>query len=118
MACGTVVGDDTLEFGIANDEAGLVTQSVSVTNKTDKKEARDKCGIIVAVSYYNPTSEIQIEGLGTASNTIGSLLSLAGTYLTLAGLAYVDEVTVEKANEEFVKSTIKATAYGGIGAGS
>lgn len=118
MPCGTVVGNDDLEFGIDADEASLVTQSVSVTNKKDKKEARDKCGIVVAVAYYNPTSEIQIEGLGTASNTAGSALSLAGTYLPLAGATFVDEVTLEKANEEFVKSTIKATSYGGIAGGS
>lgn len=113
MPCGTIVGD-ALEFGVAEDEASLVTQSVSVTNKMDKKEARDKCGIIVSVAYYNPTSEVQIEGLGTAANGIGSALSLSGTYLTLAGATYVDEVSLEKANEEFVKSSIRATSYGGI----
>jgi hypothetical protein len=113
MPCGTIVGEE-LEFGIEQDEASLVTQSVSVTNKMDKKEARNNCGDIVTVAYYNPTSEVQIEGLGTASNTIGSALSLAGTYITLAGDTFVDEVSVEKANEEFVKSSIKATSYGGI----
>ena len=113
MPCGTVVGT-ALEFGVAEDEASLVTQSVSVTNKTDKKEARDKCGIVVSVAYYNPMSEISIEGLGTAANSIGSALTLTGTYLTLAGSTFVDEVSLEKANEEFVKSTIKATSYGGI----
>lgn len=118
MPCGTVVGDDELEFGIQEDEASLVTQSVSVTNKKDKKEARDKCGIVVAVAYYNGTSEIQIEGLGKATNVVGSALSLAGSYLPLAGAAFVDEVSVEAANEEFVKSSVKATAYEGISAGS
>ena len=113
MPCGTIVGQ-ALEFGVADDEASLVTQSVSVTNKTDKKEARDKCGIIVAVAYYNPTSEVSIEGLGTAANSIGSALTLSGTYLTLAGTTFVDEVSLEKANEEFVKSSIKATSYSGI----
>ena len=112
-ACGTVVGS-ALEFGITDDEASLVTQSASVTNKMDKKEARDSCGIIVSVSYYNPTSEVQIEGLGTSANAIGSTLSLTGTYLTLAGTTYVDEVSVEKQNEEYTKSSIRATSYGGI----
>ena len=117
MPCGTIVGEQ-LEFGIVAEEASLVTQSVSVTNKMDKKEARNSCGSIVSVAYYNATSEVQIEGLGTATNTVGTSLSLSGTYLTLAGETYVDEVSVEKANEEFVKSSIKATSYSGIGAGS
>lgn len=116
--CGTVVGDDSLLFGIEEDEASLVTQSVEVTNKSDKKEARDKCGKVIAVAYYNFTSEIQIEGLGTATNAVGSALSLAGVYLAIAGATFVDEVTLTKANEEFVKSTIKATAYSGITPGS
>lgn len=114
MACGTVVGDDTLEFGIDADEAGLVTQSVQVTNKSDKKEGRNKCGDVVAVAYYNKTSDIQIEGLGTSANVVGDALSLAGSYPSLAGAAFIDEVTIEKANEEFVKTSIKATAYAGI----
>lgn len=117
MPCGTVVGED-LAFGIEDDEASLVTQSVSVTNKKDKKEARDKCGTIIAVAYYNPTSEIQIEGLGKADNVIGSALSLAGSYITLAGAAFVDEVSYERSNEDFEKTSIKATAYGGIQSGS
>jgi len=103
-----------LEFGIAADEASLTTQTVSVTNKKDKKEARDKCGIIVAVSFYNATSEISIDGLGTAANSVGTALSLSGTYLTLAGATFVDEVGVVKTNDDFVKSSIKATSYAGI----
>ncbi len=117
-ACGTIVGQ-ALEFGITDDEASLTTQSVSMTNKMDKKEARDSCGVIVSVAYYNPTSEISIEGLGTVSATVGTTLSLSGTYLTPGGGStarpiYVDEVTVEKENEEFVKSSIRATSYDGI----
>jgi predicted alternative tryptophan synthase beta-subunit len=113
MACGTVVGD-SLEFGISHDEASLVTQSVSVTNKSDKKEARDKCGIVVSVAYYNKTSEISIEGLGTSAAEIGDALSLAGSYIDLAGATFVEEVSVEKGNEDFVKSSIKAMSYEGI----
>jgi hypothetical protein len=117
MPCGTIVGEDLL-FGIDTDEESLVTQSVSVTNKKDKKEARNSCGDIVAVAYYNPTSEIQIEGLGTSAHVVGEALSLSGTYLELAGQTFVDEVSMEKANEEFVKVSIKATSYGGMPAGS
>lgn len=109
-----VVGE-SLVFGIVADEASLVTQSVSVTNRSDKKEARDKSGVVIAVSYYNETSDITIEGLGKAVNTIGASLSLTNTGAgTLAGDAFVDEVTIDLANEEFVKSSIRGTAYEGI----
>lgn len=113
MACGTVVGT-ALEFGVSNDEASLTTQSVSVNRKIDKTEARDKCGIIVSVAYYNETADISIEGLGTTAATLGAALSLSGTFGLGSGLIYIDEATVDKANEEFVKSSIKATYYSGI----
>jgi len=112
--CGTVVGDQ-LEFGIAEDEASLVTQSVSVTNKCDKKEVRDKCGIITSVAYYNEMSDITIEGYGQTTLTCGSLLALANT-IPVAGAVYVDEVTIDLDNEDYVKTTIRATAYSGIAA--
>ena len=117
MPCGTVVGS-SLEFGVSDDEASLTTQSVSVTNKMDKKEARDKCGIVVAVAYYNPTSEISIEGLGTnGSLSVGGTISLSGTFITV-GAIYIDEISVEKGNEDFTKTSVKATSYGGIAASS
>lgn len=114
MACGTVVGD-ALEFGICEDEASLVTQSVSVTNSCDKAEVRDKCGIIVSVAYYNEMSDITIEGVGTAVLACGAALSLAND-ITVAGATYIDEVTLDYANQDFVKSTIRATSYSGIAA--
>jgi hypothetical protein len=113
MACGTVVGT-ALEFGVASDEASLVTQSVKATRKRDKKEARDKCGIVVAVAYYNPTADIEITGLGSSAAALAATLTLAGSFQLGSGNIYVDEVSIEKGNEDFTKSTIKATQYGGI----
>lgn len=113
MACGTVVGQ-ALEFGVSDDEASLTTQSVSVTRKTDKQEARDKCGIIVSVAYYNPMADVSIDGLGTSAAVIGAQLTLTGTFGLGAGLIFIDEVTIDKANEDFVKSSVKATQYSGI----
>lgn len=117
MPCGTIVPAGDLEFGIADDEASLNTQSVSVTKKKDKKEARDKCGNICTLAFYNGTCDIQITGLGKSATSPGASLSLSSGFGTVAGAIYVDEVSIEKSNEDFVKSTIKATAYEGISAG-
>lgn len=120
MPCATVVGIPDLEFGIIADEAGLLTQSASVSHKQDKKEARNGCGVVKALAFYNKTSEVSIEGFGTidAQYDVGTLLTLAGEWgIALAGACYIDEVSVEKTNEDWVKSTIKATAYEGITAG-
>jgi hypothetical protein len=113
MPCGTVRGA-ALTFGIDNEEASLTLQSLSVTNKSDKKEARDICGIVVAVAYYNTTTEITMEGLGDSISTaIGESISLAGSYGEV-GTTFVEEVTVDHANEEFRKVSVKMMSYSGI----
>lgn len=106
-----VVGE-ALEFGVPADEASLVTQSVSKTSKVDKKEVRDRQGKVVAVAFYNKMDEISIEGVGTYGSAPGTSLSLSG--VTAVGAVYVEEVAEEYQNEEFVKTSIKATAWEGI----
>jgi len=113
MPCGTVRGS-ALSFGLETDEASLTLQSISATNKSDKKEARDKCGIVVAVAYYNFTTEITMEGLGDSIATaVGASITLSGSYAE-AGTTYVEEITVDHANEEFRKVSVKMTSYAGI----
>ena len=121
MACGTVLKDGdtaTLDFGITTDELGLVCQSISSNQKVDKKEIRDKCGIVVAVATYNPTAEITIEGYGELGSTNpGDTISLTSTDFDLdtsGAKNLVDEITIEKNNEDFVKTTVKVTQYSGI----
>lgn len=115
MPCGTVVGTDegaALAFGVENDEASLITQSVKINHKRDKKEARDKCGNVIAVAYYNRMAEVEIEGLGTGDLDVGDTVSLANTVTpAVVGVLIIDEVSVELSNEEFVKTNIKASAY-------
>tara|TARA_Y100000588_G_scaffold394786_1_gene517281 strand:- start:2151 stop:2522 length:372 start_codon:yes stop_codon:yes gene_type:complete len=121
MACGTVLKDGdtgTIDFGVEDDELGLVTQSVSSNQKVDKKEIRDKCGIIVAVATYNPTAEITIEGYGELGSTnVGDTLTLTSSDYNLetsGAKNVIEEITIEKTNEDFVKTTVKATQYSGI----
>jgi hypothetical protein len=122
MACNTVIPTGLLEFGIAVDEAGLIaTQSVRVTKKQDKKEARDKCGIVVACALYNPMADVEIEGLGSATTAIvGQTLVLNGVFgeppmiPVSNSKILIEEVTLEKTNEDFVKISIKAAWYSGI----
>ena len=117
MIVGTIAGV-ALTFGIASDESSLVTQKVSANNKSDKKEAKDKGGNVCAVSYYNFQSAISVEGLGAAASTItpGSVIVIANkTVLNIVGTTVnVDEATIDLANEDYTKSTIKATAYDGF----
>jgi len=126
MACGTVITvtdgliPDNTFFGITSDEAGLVTQSITIAHKSDEKEARDKCGKVVAVAFYNERAEIQIEGLGERGGTIdiAENVTLANDFgIRVPGSVYIDEITLERTNEDFMKTSIKATAYKGLPTG-
>jgi hypothetical protein len=108
-----VVGQ-ALNFGVTADQASLVTQKVTVDNKTDKKEAKDKGGKVIAVAYYNKTSDINIDGLGVANPTLGSSLSLTSPPQAAVGAVFAEDCNVEQGNEDFTKSTVKGTAYEGI----
>lgn len=106
----SVIGN-ALSWGLPADEVSLVTQSVSITNKRDKKEVKDYQGEVASVAYYNATSEVSVEGYGNATaNTPGATLTLTATGGIVSTL-YIDEVSLDYANEDFVKSSITATAY-------
>ena len=100
-----VVGEP-LDFGVADDEASLTTQRVNMNTKTDMKSARDKNGTEIAISFYNTTQDINIEGLGATTSTPGSVLSLTSPPQTLVGGCYILEAGVDTGNEDFVKSSI------------
>ena len=119
MACTIEVisddfGDD--DWGIGDEQGGFVaTTSVSVTERCEKAEGKDSKGCIVAIAFYNKTSEISIEGIGANpdSQVAGDTIDLTGITLD-QGDAYCDEVSIEYSNEDWVKTTIKGTAYENI----
>ena len=108
----SVVGQ-ALTFGVGADEGSLITESITVVQTSDKKEARNRTGDVIAVAYYNQRTEITIKGLGASAATVGATLSLSGSHSPV-GTLYIDEITLEHGNEEFVASELKCTAYTGI----
>jgi len=51
------------DFGIDEDEDGIIVQSISVSSSAEKAEVRDRCGSIVGVSYYGYLQEITLEAV-------------------------------------------------------
>ena len=102
------VGSD--DWGISGDVESLVTQKVSSTQKVEKKEAIKASGEVGAVCYYNKSTEISIEGLGTASKAIAATITTA-VVPSAGGTFYCSEVTVDLTNEDFVKSSVKGVAW-------
>lgn len=106
-----------LTFGIPSDELSLITQSVSISFKMEKKEVKDKQGEVTVVTCYNQTGEVSIEGYGDASAKVATRLTLVNTFATpTAGALIIDTCDVTYANEDHVKSSVKATMYPGISA--
>lgn len=92
----------------------MITQSLKVTHKRDKKELRNSCGDVVSVAYYNRMSEIEIEGVLRAGFTydVGDNFTLANAVNpNVVGKIMIDEITTDMSNEEFVKTSMKCTAY-------
>lgn len=117
--CGTIVGTaegEELLFGIENDEASLITQSVKVTHKRDKKEVRDKCGNVISVSYYNRMAELEIKGVTKPDFDLDigdtvTLANVANIRPAVIGKLLIDEISTELSNEDYIQTTVKATAY-------
>jgi hypothetical protein len=109
----TVLGGTAGDFGISADLHSLVTSRVSTTQRVDKKEGRNKSGDPVCVAFYNTSTEVSIEGLGESSLALAATVTATGIP-SGGGTFYAEEVARDYANEEFVKSSIKGTAYAGI----
>lgn len=113
-ACAIIDGSETPIFGIENDEAGMITQSLKVTHKRDKKELRNSCGSVVSVAYYNRMSEIEIEGVLRAAFTydVGDAFTFANSINpAVVGKIIIDEISTDMSNEDFVKTSMKCSAY-------
>ena len=109
----TVKGD-TLTFGIGSDVLGALTQKVSITKKCERKEAKDKQGETKAVAFYRNTTDVSLEIVGEGTAKLLDALSLPTGAPNISGGLYVEELTTDRSNEDFVKQSLKATAYEGI----
>ena len=108
----TIKGSSAPAFGISADLHSLITQKITSTQKCDKKEGRDKNGDVKCVAYYNNTTEISFDGLGDISLALAA--SITASVPTAGGTFFCEEVTRDYSNEDFVKSSVKGTAYPAI----
>jgi hypothetical protein len=125
MPCTTVANiipatqDANFKFGYGSGdstvEQGILVTGAKVVNKIDKKELMGSCGTVIAIHYYNRSSEVELSGYGKATCKVGTKISLtagnlAQTPMQIASMI-VDEVSYEETNDDFNKSTIKLTCY-------
>lgn len=108
---------DELTWGVPDDEMSLVTQTVTFTQKSDKKEVRDHEGEIRTVTYYNQSADVTIEGYGDASASVATRMTMQNTFQSaMSGALLIDQCQVSLSNEDHIKSSITAVLYPNIAA--
>ena len=109
----TFVGGYT--FGISADCNGLTTDKLSVSNKSQKKEIRDKDGNVCSVAFYGFTSDISGSGYGTAGVfSIGTAVTAATADAKRFGSTiFLDSISFDFSNEDYVKVSWKGTSFAG-----
>lgn len=108
---------DELIWGVPRDEMSLVTQTVTFTQKSDKKEVRDHEGEIRTVTYYNQSADVTIEGYGDASASVATRMTMQNTFQSaMSGALLIDQCQVSLSNEDHIKSSITAVLYPNIAA--
>lgn len=106
-----------LTWGVPSDEMSLVTQTVTFTQKSDKKEVRDHEGEIRTVTYYNQSADVTIEGYGDASASVATRMTMQNTFQSaMSGALLIDQCQVSLSNEDHIKSSITAVLYPNIAA--
>lgn len=108
---------DELTWGVPKNEMSLVTQTVTFTQKSDKKEVRDHEGEIRTVTYYNQSADVTIEGYGDASASVATRMTMQNTFQSaMSGALLIDQCQVSLSNEDHIKSSITAVLYPNIAA--
>ena len=109
------------DFGVLSAATGVATsaaQSYSQTNGINQKELKGKDGEVKTIAFYRKTEEISVDFVGIPSGIeVGQALADALQAATQHGSpagneTFIDEITVDKSNEDFVKTSVRATSYG------
>lgn len=109
-------------FGLAAEETGLITQSVSYNTTAEKTELKNYSGDVVGVTYHGEKIEVSIEGKLPTTNAYAQ--PIAGTIAlvnqmpdflqtgdTVAGTVLVDSVNVSRQGQEYNDCSISCTYY-------
>lgn len=117
----TKAGVSGIVFGIAADANGLTTTKLTVNQKKDRKEVKNKFGDTYSVAYYNATTEVSGEGQGTAGQEVlgtevaaitDSITGVAGA--TPVGKIFLDSIDYTFTQDDFYKIKWTGTAYDAI----
>ena len=109
----------TGNWGIPNDQSGLILYDASFDFSQQEKTVLDKSGEIQGLALYQPKVEVKMSGLvaktAPFSAKIGTVLVLANAipaHLTpTGGSTIIQQISRSLNNEDFEKIDITATHY-------
>lgn len=115
----TLINATGLQWGVAEDEDGLVIEKVSRSFKQKEKPVLSKQGETIGFSFYDVSMDLTIGGLMKAT---GALATLAlGATATVAnadegrgvtgGRLILHEATEDEVVEDFMKVELKMTRH-------
>jgi hypothetical protein len=116
----------TGNWGIPNDQAGLLITDLSFDFSNQEKTVLDKAGEIIGLSLYQEKVEIKLSGLvaktSSFSGKIGAAIALANAipgHLQQAsgGTTILTQVSRSLNNEDFEKIDLTATHYPFVASG-
>ena len=115
----------TGNWGIPNDQPGLLITDLSFDFSNQEKTVLDKAGEIIGLSLYQEKVEIKLSGLvaktSSFSGKIGAALALAnaipGHLQQARGTTILMQVSRSLNNEDFEKIDLTATHYPFVTAG-
>ena len=110
----------TGNWGIPNDQDGLLITDLSFDFSNQEKTVLDKAGEIIGLSLYQAKVEIKLSGLvaktSSFSGKLGAALTLANAIpghlqSTSGGTTIIKQISRALNNEDFEKIDITATHY-------
>ncbi len=117
----------TGNWGIPNDEAGILITDLAFDYSNQEKTVLNKSGEIIGLALYQEKVEIKLSGLvaktSPFSGKIGAALALANAmpaHLQAAagGTTIIKQINLALNNEDFEKIDITATHYPFVASGS
>ena len=117
----------TGNWGIPNDEAGILINDLSFDFSNQEKTVLNKSGEIIGLALYQEKCEIKLSGLvaktSAFSGKIGAALALANAMpahlqATSGGTTIIKQINRALNNEDFEKIDITATHYPFVVSGS
>ena len=104
-----------LTFGVTSSATGVNTsaaQSYSQTNGVNQKELKGRDGTVKSIAFFRKTEEVSVDFLGIPTGLTVAAALHGDLQAATNAECFIDEITIDSSNEDYVKTSVRATTYG------